>query len=211
MVVKSMKMSTGLTELQQVLLDALLESNVSKDALLVSISNYFDKFEDDYATESKIIPDDFKTEERYIDMDAGYEDKMTNKSTFITDTKIDSDDSFENKSKDDTVDVEGDDEEEEDDEDEEDDYTLQSVDSSLDHQVTLKDQLLREDPWRVAKVIKHYMQQHNIPQREVVDITGLNQSHLSQHLNKGTPMKNSKRAMLYAWYERKQKEILTRK
>ncbi|KAJ0063701.1 hypothetical protein NL108_006629, partial [Boleophthalmus pectinirostris] len=65
-----------------------------------------------------------------------------------------------------------------------------------------------EDPWRAARMIKGYMQQHNIPQREVVDITGLNQSHLSQHLNKGTPMKTQKRAALYTWYVRKQREIL---
>lgn len=57
-------------------------------------------------------------------------------------------------------------------------------------------------------MIKSYMQQHNIPQREVVDVTGLNQSHLSQHLNKGTPMKTQKRAALYTWYVRKQREIL---
>ncbi|KAI4896345.1 hypothetical protein NFI96_025925 [Prochilodus magdalenae] len=69
------------------------------------------------------------------------------------------------------------------------------------------DQLLQEDPWRVAKMIKSYMQQHNLPQREVVDSTGLNQSHLSQHLNKGTPMKNQKRAALYSWYVKKQDEI----
>ncbi|XP_069827569.1 hepatocyte nuclear factor 1-beta isoform X2 [Dendropsophus ebraccatus] len=68
--------------------------------------------------------------------------------------------------------------------------------------------MLSEDPWRAAKMIKGYMQQHNIPQREVVDITGLNQSHLSQHLNKGTPMKTQKRAALYTWYVRKQREIL---
>lgn len=60
-------------------------------------------------------------------------------------------------------------------------------------------------------MIKGYMQQHNIPQREVVDITGLNQSHLSQHLNKGTPMKTQKRAALYTWYVRKQREIQRRK
>lgn len=65
----------------------------------------------------------------------------------------------------------------------------------------------REDPWRAARTIKSYMQQHNIPQREVVDVTGLNQSHLSQHLNKGTPMKTTKRASLYAWYVQKQREI----
>ncbi|KAF5895830.1 hepatocyte nuclear factor 1-alpha, partial [Clarias magur] len=69
------------------------------------------------------------------------------------------------------------------------------------------EQLLQEDPWRVAKMIKSYMQQHNLPQREVVEATGLNQSHLSQHLNKGTPMKNQKRAALYSWYVKKQDEI----
>ncbi|XP_043102585.1 hepatocyte nuclear factor 1-alpha [Puntigrus tetrazona] len=69
------------------------------------------------------------------------------------------------------------------------------------------DQLLQEDPWHVAKMIKSYMQQHNLPQREVVESTGLNQSHLSQHLNKGTPMKNQKRAALYSWYVKKKAEI----
>uniref|UniRef100_A0A672H2A2 HNF1 homeobox Ba n=1 Tax=Salarias fasciatus TaxID=181472 RepID=A0A672H2A2_SALFA len=72
------------------------------------------------------------------------------------------------------------------------------------------ERMLAEDPWRAARMIKGYMQQHNIPQREVVDITGLNQSHLSQHLNKGTPMKTQKRAALYTWYVRKQREILRR-
>ncbi|XP_069038258.1 hepatocyte nuclear factor 1-alpha isoform X2 [Lepisosteus oculatus] len=67
--------------------------------------------------------------------------------------------------------------------------------------------LLQEDPWQVAKLVRSYMQQHNLPQREVVDSTGLNQSHLSQHLNKGTPMKSQKRAALYTWYVRKQGEI----
>ncbi|XP_069038259.1 hepatocyte nuclear factor 1-alpha isoform X3 [Lepisosteus oculatus] len=61
--------------------------------------------------------------------------------------------------------------------------------------------LLQEDPWQVAKLVRSYMQQHNLPQREVVDSTGLNQSHLSQHLNKGTPMKSQKRAALYTWAE----------
>uniref|UniRef100_A0A8C1LSQ4 Hepatocyte nuclear factor 1-alpha-like n=1 Tax=Cyprinus carpio TaxID=7962 RepID=A0A8C1LSQ4_CYPCA len=69
------------------------------------------------------------------------------------------------------------------------------------------DQLLQEDPWHMAKMIKSYMQQHNLPQREVVESTGLNQSHLSQHLNKGTPMKNQKRAGLYSWYVKKKAEI----
>lgn len=68
----------------------------------------------------------------------------------------------------------------------------------------------REDPWHVAKMVKSYMQQHNLPQREVVEATGLNQSHLSQHLNKGTPMKSQKRAALYTWYIKKQCEISQR-
>ncbi|XP_017365751.1 hepatocyte nuclear factor 1-alpha isoform X1 [Cebus imitator] len=75
------------------------------------------------------------------------------------------------------------------------------------HQKAVVEALLQEDPWRVAKMVKSYLQQHNIPQREVVDTTGLNQSHLSQHLNKGTPMKTQKRAALYTWYVRKQREV----
>ena len=54
------------------------------------------------------------------------------------------------------------------------------------------------------------MQQHNIPQREAVETTGLNQSHLSQHLNKGTPMKTQKRLTLYKWFEAKQKDVAAR-
>ncbi|KAG8455818.1 hypothetical protein GDO86_001859 [Hymenochirus boettgeri] len=75
------------------------------------------------------------------------------------------------------------------------------------HQKAVVERLLQEDPWHVAKLVKAYLQQHNIPQREVVDTTGLNQSHLSQHLNKGTPMKTQKRAALYTWYVGKQREI----
>ncbi|XP_061226594.1 hepatocyte nuclear factor 1-alpha [Neopsephotus bourkii] len=75
------------------------------------------------------------------------------------------------------------------------------------HQKAVVERLLQEDPWHVAKMVKSYLQQHNIPQREVVDTTGLNQSHLSQHLNKGTPMKTQKRAALYTWYVRKQREV----
>ncbi|KAM6403867.1 hepatocyte nuclear factor 1-alpha isoform 2-T2 [Rhynochetos jubatus] len=75
------------------------------------------------------------------------------------------------------------------------------------HQKAVVERLLQEDPWRVAKMVKSYLQQHNIPQREVVDTTRLNQSHLSQHLNKGTPMKTQKREALYTWYVRKQREV----
>lgn len=69
----------------------------------------------------------------------------------------------------------------------------------------------RRDPWQSAKIIKQYMQHHNIPQREAVEVTGLNQSHLSQHLNKGTPMKTEKRMTLYKWFEAKQTEVAARK
>ncbi|XP_051888527.1 hepatocyte nuclear factor 1-alpha-like isoform X1 [Pristis pectinata] len=101
-------------------------------------------------------------------------------------------------------------------EDGDEDYDTPTILKELDNlspeeaaqQRSIVEQLLQEDPWRAAKMIKCYMQQHNIPQREVVDTTGLNQSHLSQHLNKGTPMKNQKRAALYTWYVRKQREIM---
>ncbi|XP_069789034.1 hepatocyte nuclear factor 1-alpha isoform X3 [Narcine bancroftii] len=101
-------------------------------------------------------------------------------------------------------------------EDGDEDYDTPAILKELDNlspeeavqQRSIVEQLLQEDPWRAAKMIKCYMQQHNIPQREVVDTTGLNQSHLSQHLNKGTPMKNQKRAALYTWYVRKQREIV---
>ncbi|XP_032899567.1 hepatocyte nuclear factor 1-alpha [Amblyraja radiata] len=101
-------------------------------------------------------------------------------------------------------------------EDGDDDYDTPAILKEVDNlspeeaaqQRSIVEHLLQEDPWRAAKMIKCYMQQHNIPQREVVDTTGLNQSHLSQHLNKGTPMKNQKRAALYSWYVRKQREIV---
>ncbi|EDV22450.1 uncharacterized protein TRIADDRAFT_28952, partial [Trichoplax adhaerens] len=56
------------------------------------------------------------------------------------------------------------------------------------------------DPYKVAKMIKTFMQQHSVSQREVVESTSLNQSHLSQHLNRGTAMKTRKRSALYLWY-----------
>nr|AAW30418.1 HNF1 [Oikopleura dioica] len=67
--------------------------------------------------------------------------------------------------------------------------------------------MLKEDSWISAKMIKEYMGTHNIPQREVVDATGLNQSHLSQHLNKGTPMKLQKRSLLYHWFVCKKRAV----
>ncbi len=57
----------------------------------------------------------------------------------------------------------------------------------------------------VAHVIKRYMSQYSIPQREVVEITNLNQSHLSQHFLHGVTMKRAKRVKLYQWFEDDQK------
>ena len=45
------------------------------------------------------------------------------------------------------------------------------------------------------------MNQYSVPQREVVEKTGLNQSHLSQHFLHGVTMKRSKRVKLYHWFE----------
>ena len=68
----------------------------------------------------------------------------------------------------------------------------------------LANELLQQEPLAVAKVIKSYMTQNNVLQRELVEATNLNQSHLSQHFNRGTPMKTSKRVKLYNWFERHQ-------
>ena len=57
----------------------------------------------------------------------------------------------------------------------------------------------------VAQAIKRYMNQYSVPQREVVEKTGLNQSHLSQHFLHGVTMKRSKRIKLYHWFEDDQK------
>ena len=57
----------------------------------------------------------------------------------------------------------------------------------------------------VAQAIKKYMNQYSVPQREVVEKTGLNQSHLSQHFLHGVTMKRSKRVKLYHWFEDDQK------
>lgn len=62
-------------------------------------------------------------------------------------------------------------------------------------------ELLDRDQTLVAQAIKKYMNQYSIPQREVVEKTGLNQSHLSQHFLHGVTMKRSKRVKLYHWFE----------
>ncbi|CAI8048946.1 Hepatocyte nuclear factor 1-alpha, partial [Geodia barretti] len=62
-------------------------------------------------------------------------------------------------------------------------------------------ELLDRDQTVVAHAIKKYMNQYSVPQREVVEKTGLNQSHLSQHFLHGVTMKRSKRVKLYHWFE----------
>ena len=61
--------------------------------------------------------------------------------------------------------------------------------------------LCSRDQTKVAHAIKRYMNQYSIPQREVVEKTGLNQSHLSQHFLHGVTMKRAKRIKLYHWFE----------
>ena len=67
-------------------------------------------------------------------------------------------------------------------------------------------QLHRRDQVLVAQAIRKYMNQYSIPQREVVEKTNLNQSHLSQHFTHGVTMKASKRIKLYHWFEDDQKQ-----
>lgn len=66
--------------------------------------------------------------------------------------------------------------------------------------------LTRRDQVLVAQAIRKYMNQYSIPQREVVEKTNLNQSHLSQHFTHGVTMKASKRIKLYHWFEDDQKQ-----
>lgn len=67
-------------------------------------------------------------------------------------------------------------------------------------------ELLQRDQVLVAQAIRKYMNQYSIPQREVVEKTNLNQSHLSQHFTHGVTMKASKRIKLYHWFEDDQKQ-----
>ena len=82
------------------------------------------------------------------------------------------------------------------------DSQLQKEDDELPGE--LANELLKQEPLTVARIIKSYMTQNNVLQRELVEATNLNQSHLSQHFNRGTPMKTSKRVKLYNWFERHQ-------
>ncbi|XP_047248321.1 hepatocyte nuclear factor 1-beta-A isoform X1 [Girardinichthys multiradiatus] len=186
------KMVSKLTSLQQELLSALLDSGVTKDVLIQALDDM----------DPSPPPQGFGVKMERLPMSPG---KMNgadadSKPVFHTLTnghgkgKLSGDEGSEDGDDYDTPPIL---------------KELQSLNTEeAAEQRAEVDRMLAEDPWRAARMIKGYMQQHNIPQREVVDITGLNQSHLSQHLNKGTPMKTQKRAALYTWYVRKQREIL---
>lgn len=62
----------------------------------------------------------------------------------------------------------------------------------------------RRDQALVAQAVRKYLHQYSIPQREVVEKTGINQSHLSQHFTRGVPIKPAKRIKLYHWFEQDQ-------
>ncbi|XP_030638299.1 hepatocyte nuclear factor 1-beta-B isoform X2 [Chanos chanos] len=185
------EMVSKLTSLQQEILSALLDSGVTKDVLVQALEDL-----DPCTSEMGV-----KMEKPYSPASVGSSNDANSNPVFLT---LTSSHSKINKLSGDEVSEDGD------------DFDtppilreLQSLNTEeAAEQKAEVDRMLSEDPWRAARTIKAYMQQHNIPQREVVDITGLNQSHLSQHLNKGTPMKPTKRAALYTWYVQKQREIL---
>ncbi|XP_069789033.1 hepatocyte nuclear factor 1-alpha isoform X2 [Narcine bancroftii] len=182
-------MVTKLTPLQQELVNALVGSGISKQTLIEALHEMDPyqpvKNEEAQGSTISILPNDASSKAEMLPALANGHHP----------SKLSGDESSE---------------------DGDEDYDTPAILKELDNlspeeavqQRSIVEQLLQEDPWRAAKMIKCYMQQHNIPQREVVDTTGLNQSHLSQHLNKGTPMKNQKRAALYTWYVRKQREIV---
>ncbi|TRY57304.1 hypothetical protein DNTS_008896 [Danionella cerebrum] len=183
-------MVSKLTSLQQELLSALLDSGVTKQALVQALEDLCP------------CPTGFgiKLEKPLSPSSPGASDPGDSKPVFLTLTsaqgkggKLSGDEGSEDGDDFDTPPIL---------------RELQALDTEeAAEQRAEVQRMLAEDPWRVARTVKGYMQQHNIPQREVVDVTGLNQSHLSQHLNKGTPMKSAKRAALYTWYVQKQREI----
>uniref|UniRef100_A0A4W5MAW1 HNF1 homeobox Ba n=1 Tax=Hucho hucho TaxID=62062 RepID=A0A4W5MAW1_9TELE len=186
------KMVSKLTSLQQELLSALLDSGVTKDVLIQALDDmdpspngFGVKLENLHMSppSSKINGNDSDSKPVFLTLSNGH-----GKGKLSGDEGSEDGDDF------DTPPIL---------------KELQSLNTEeAAEQRAEVDRILAEDPWRAARMIKGYMQQHNIPQREVVDVTGLNQSHLSQHLNKGTPMKTQKRAALYTWYVRKQREVL---
>ncbi|XP_026873980.1 hepatocyte nuclear factor 1-beta-B isoform X2 [Electrophorus electricus] len=183
------EMVSKLTSLQQELLSALLDSGVTKDVLVEALEDFHH------------CPPGFgiKTEKSLSPASINGSSDNDSKPVFLTlssahkGSKLSGDEGSEDGDDFDTPPIL---------------RELQSLNTEeAAEQRSEVQRMLSEDPWRAARTIKSYMQQHNIPQREVVDVTGLNQSHLSQHLNKGTPMKTAKRAALYTWYVQKQREI----
>ncbi|KXJ14761.1 hepatocyte nuclear factor 1-beta [Exaiptasia diaphana] len=166
-------MAGPVTDLQKQLITALLDSGITKEAIIQTVDSILAKQQEkqkNYEEKPPCKLEPVVREEQYMSDSGGSSDVESTK----------------------------------------DEYNEEVVPASHNpilNPDSIGDHLLRIDPWQAARVIKMYMQQHNIPQREVVESTGLNQSHLSQHLNKGTPMKTQKRAVLYTWFERKQKEI----
>ncbi|KAJ8385071.1 hypothetical protein AAFF_G00196010 [Aldrovandia affinis] len=186
-------MVSKLTSLQQELLSALLDSGVTKDVLIQAL-NDIDPSQSGFGVKLEnyqMSPPSSKMNGNDSDSKPVFH-KMTNGHS--KGSKLSGDEGSEDGDDFDTPPIL---------------KELQSLNTEeAAEQRAEVDLILAEDPWRAARMIKGYMQQHNIPQREVVDVTGLNQSHLSQHLNKGTPMKTQKRAALYTWYVRKQRDIL---
>ncbi|XP_067221704.1 hepatocyte nuclear factor 1-beta-A [Chanodichthys erythropterus] len=184
------KMVSKLTSLQQELLSALLDSGVTKDVLLQALED-LDPSPSAYGV---------KLDSLQMSPSGSKLSDTDSKPVFHTLTnghskgKLSGDEGSEDGDDYDTPPILK-------------ELQSQNTEEAVEQRAEIE-RMLAEDPWRAARMIKGYMQQHNIPQREVVDVTGLNQSHLSQHLNKGTPMKTQKRAALYTWYVRKQREIL---
>lgn len=173
-------MADELTDLQKQLLGALVESGITKDALLNSLDALFAK-QVPGITESLASSPATDSEQEIKSTD--YNDDPPPQCIVSNSGTV----KIEEASK---------------------RVVMQDARLEVDREMNFLEHMLRMDPWQAAKIIKMYMQQHNIPQREVVESTGLNQSHLSQHLNKGTPMKTNKRAALYTWFENKRKEII---
>lgn len=172
-------MADLLTGLQQQLLRALVESGISKDVLLSALDALYGN-QAAFCTKST-TSNPATVEKQETDKPATYCSNPQQSSSSDSNIKID-----ESAKR----------------------SVYQDTRFEAEQQINFLEHMLRMDPWQAAKVIKMYMQQHNIPQREVVESTGLNQSHLSQHLNKGTPMKTNKRAALYTWFEQKRKEVI---
>lgn len=183
------KMASKLTSLQQELLNALLDSGVTKDVLIQALDDMDPSPAFGVKLENiPLSPQSGKMSGSDVDTKPVFH-QLTNGHSKV---KMSGDEGSEDGEDFDSPPI------------------LKELHQNTEESAHLRaevDRMLASDPWYAARHIKAYMSQHNIPQREVVDITNLNQSHLSQHLNKGTPMKTQKRMALYTWYVRKQQEI----